>query len=127
MAGNRAGGSDSAITDGVIKVMKDNNFLFVLFLIALNVFVTWGLIVLLRFGYSVVLGFMFVVFFPMVIQLASSFIFLFVAIPLRRMVSRHETMEMEFGDEMGRMDGVSACLFSLSVFCRVLICVAFCC
>eukprot|EP01034_Spumella_vulgaris_P022158 gene22158-28265_t len=86
--GNRAGGADSAISDKITLFMKKYNFIFICCLITFNIGLSWGLIRLLRFGYSIVLGFMFVVFCPMIIQLICSFVFLFIVVPLRNLTDR---------------------------------------
>jgi len=81
--GNRATGNDSAITDNMVDIMKTRNFVFICFLTTLNCGASWAFIGVFKLGYSAVLGFMLVVFFPMIIQLIFSFVFLFLAVPMR--------------------------------------------
>jgi hypothetical protein len=81
--GNRATGNDSAITDNMVDIMKTRNYVFICILVVLNCLAAYAFIGIFELGYSAVLGFMLVVFFPMIVQLVFSFVFLFVAVPLR--------------------------------------------
>eukprot|EP00981_Chlorochromonas_danica_P002679 scaffold525_cov170-Ochromonas_danica.AAC.3 len=86
--GNRSTGKDSAINEKVEQTMKSRNFIFVIFMVTMNVFLVWAFIELFRFGYSIVLAFMFIVFSPMIVQLVCSVLFLFIVIPLRNLMAR---------------------------------------
>ncbi len=102
--GNRAGGSDSAITDNILNTMKTNNFIFISFLLCANILLCWGLTHLLDYGYSVVLAFMFVVFFPMIVQLVCSFLFLFIVMPLRNLTARPNGKGEQYMHESAAME-----------------------
>lgn len=93
--GNRATGNDSAITDRMVDIMKMRNFIFICFLTVANCLCAWAFIGIFQLGYSAVLGFMLIVFFPMIIQLIFSFVFLFVAVPLRYLGLRPDKSKLK--------------------------------
>jgi hypothetical protein len=95
--GNRATGNDSAITDNMVNIMKLRNYVFICFLTVANCLLAWAFIGIFELGYSAVLGFMLIVFFPMIIQLVFSFVFLFVAVPLRYLGLRPDTSKLKGG------------------------------
>ena len=99
--GNRATGNDSAITDGMVDIMKTRNFVFICFLTLLNCACAWAFIGIFELGYSAVLGFMLLVFFPMIIQLVFSFVFLFLAVPMRYLGLRPHKTEQHGIQETG--------------------------
>jgi hypothetical protein len=71
----------------------------------MNCLCAWAFIGIFELGYSAVLGFMLIVFFPMIIQLIFSFVFLFLAVPMRYLGLRkdkapHYGVEMSPGDNM---------------------------
>jgi hypothetical protein len=90
--GNRATGNDSAITDRMVDIMKTRNFYFICFLTTMNCLCAWAFIGIFELGYSAVLGFMLIVFFPMIIQLIFSFVFLFLAVPMRYLGLRKDKL-----------------------------------
>jgi hypothetical protein len=86
--GNRATGKDSAINEGAEKTMKFRNVIFSSSLVVLNVFLVWAFIQLFKLGYAYVIGFMFVVFCPVIIQLICAIVFLFIVLPMRNFYKR---------------------------------------
>jgi hypothetical protein len=86
--GNRSTGKDNAINEKVEQTMKSRNFMFIIGLIATNIFLTWAFVRLFRNGYNFVLAFMFIVFCPMIVQLICSFFFLFIVVPFRNLIGR---------------------------------------
>jgi hypothetical protein len=94
--GNRATGADSAINEKVEQTMKLRTLYFNIFLVALNVFLSWLFVFIFGAGgYQIVLIFMFIVFLPMLVQMICAFLFLFVAVPLRGIFTPREQFVME--------------------------------
>lgn len=86
--GNRATGKDAAINEKVENTMKFRNLVFIVFLIALNIGLTFGFIRMFRYNFAYVLAFMFIIFSPMIVQLVCSFFFLFIVMPFRNFAAR---------------------------------------
>jgi cellulose synthase/poly-beta-1,6-N-acetylglucosamine synthase-like glycosyltransferase len=86
--GNRATGKDSAINENAEKTMKFRNAIFSTGLVLLNVFLVWAFAKLFVLGYAYVIGFMFVVFCPVIIQLICAIVFLFIVLPMRNFYAR---------------------------------------
>lgn len=94
--GNRSTGKDSAIGDAMEKGMKSRNFIFLIFLVALNIALVYAFVNLFRLGYTAIMTFMVIVFFPMIVQLVCSFLFLFIVVPLRNLTSRDDQYAKRF-------------------------------
>jgi hypothetical protein len=73
--GNRATGSDSAVQQHEVQTMKRWNFVFILFLLIANFFITVILQRAYSAGYNVVMTIMIIVFVPSVIQLIGAILF----------------------------------------------------
>jgi cellulose synthase/poly-beta-1,6-N-acetylglucosamine synthase-like glycosyltransferase len=83
--GNRPTGSDSAISNNMESFMKSRNVYFSIFLVALNIVLTYALAKLLAFGEKAVIVFLLVSFLPMFLQIIFSFLYMFILLPFRKM------------------------------------------
>lgn len=89
--GNRDTGDDTAITPGMMTTMKARTMLVISTLGVANCFAAWAFIGVFRLGYEAVLGFMLLVFLPIIIQMVFSFVFLFLVVPMRYIGLRQST------------------------------------
>jgi cellulose synthase/poly-beta-1,6-N-acetylglucosamine synthase-like glycosyltransferase len=83
--GNRAGGKDHGINDNMEVYMKSRNVYFSVFVVTLNIVLTYAFAKLFLLGQTTVIIFMFVSFLPMFLQMVFSFLFMFILLPFRKM------------------------------------------
>jgi hypothetical protein len=90
--GNRATGADSEISDSVEGIMKQRTLYFTAGLLVSNLLFSWLFVfIFLQGGYNVVLIYMLIVFCPVFIELCCSFLFLYVVLPLRAVLTPRTT------------------------------------
>jgi hypothetical protein len=101
LLGNRDTGADNAIVGTTEAVMKTWTFYFILALISINILLTYLFIkMVLYYGNQAKFALLLILFSPMVLQIFFSFLFFFVAIPLRSCISRNEQIKQPlFGNE----------------------------